>query len=127
VGTDVANAERVAQPVGRTDDDHRIADPHGVGIGHRRRRGSRRHPIELQERQIGGGFGGHDAGGDGLAADELHRDFVEGVHVRRGHHLPSADTSTPEPVSVKRVWPLAVTSRPRARTTTTEGVTFSNT
>ena len=32
--------------------------------------------------------------------------------------------STPEPLSAKRVWPPAVTSRPRARITTTDGATF---
>jgi hypothetical protein len=34
---------------------------------------------------------------------------------------------TPEPVSAKRVCPESVTSRPRARITTTDGDTFSNT
>jgi hypothetical protein len=40
---------------------------------------------------------------------------------------PSDETRTPEPVSVKRVGPAAVTSRPRARITTTDGAIFSNT
>ena len=38
--------------------------------------------------------------------------------------LPSAEISTPEPVSVKPIWPPDVTSRPLARITTTDGVTF---
>ena len=41
--------------------------------------------------------------------------------------LPSAEMRTPEPVSAKRVCPEAVTSRPRARITATDGDTFSNT
>ena len=41
--------------------------------------------------------------------------------------LPSDVTRTPEPVSAKRVWPDVVTSRPRARITATDGLTFSNT
>src|SRR5580765_2783288 len=38
--------------------------------------------------------------------------------------LPSGEMSTPEPVSLKLVRPLRVSSVPRARITTTEGVTF---
>src|SRR4030095_4258714 len=38
--------------------------------------------------------------------------------------LPSAVTSTPEPVSLKRVTPTLLTSRPFARITTTEGLTL---
>src|ERR1044071_1193180 len=38
--------------------------------------------------------------------------------------LPSAATSTPEPVSLKRVTPRLLTSRPFARITTTEGLTL---
>src|SRR5215470_10551718 len=41
--------------------------------------------------------------------------------------LPSAVTSTPDPVSLKRDWPLVVTSRPRALITTTDALTWSNT
>ena len=41
--------------------------------------------------------------------------------------LPSVEMSTPEPVSLKRVCPLASTSRPRARITTTEGAARRNT
>src|SRR5215471_16716326 len=41
--------------------------------------------------------------------------------------LPSAVTSTPEPVSLKRDWPLVVTSRPRALITTTLALTWSKT
>src|SRR5882724_894191 len=41
--------------------------------------------------------------------------------------FPSADMSTPEPVSVKRTCPPVVTSLPLARMTTTEGVTFLKT
>jgi hypothetical protein len=37
--------------------------------------------------------------------------------------LPSAEISTPEPISPKRTWPDADTSRPRERITTTEGLT----
>src|SRR5258705_2092025 len=40
--------------------------------------------------------------------------------------LPSAVTSTPEPVSLKRVTPTLLTSRPFARITTTEGLTLLN-
>ena len=36
--------------------------------------------------------------------------------------LPSAETRTPEPVSVKRVTPVLLTSRPLARITTTDGL-----
>ena len=41
--------------------------------------------------------------------------------------LPSAKMSTPEPVSVKLVKPLAPTSRPRALMTTTDGFTLRKT
>ena len=41
--------------------------------------------------------------------------------------LPSGETSTPEPVSLKRVWPPAATSRPLARITTTDGATLRKT
>src|SRR5262245_46062823 len=41
--------------------------------------------------------------------------------------LPSAEMRTPEPVSVKRVWPPDITSRPRARTVTTDDAAFWNT
>src|SRR5262245_35276323 len=41
--------------------------------------------------------------------------------------LPSAVTSTPEPVSLKRDWPLVVTSRPRALIPTTLALTWSKT
>ena len=41
--------------------------------------------------------------------------------------LPSGEISTPEPVSLKRVWPPAATSRPLARITTTEGTTLRKT
>ena len=37
--------------------------------------------------------------------------------------LPSLEIRTPEPVSLKRVIPEAPTSRPLARTTTTDGLT----
>ncbi len=40
---------------------------------------------------------------------------------------PSRETRTPEPVSAKRDWPPALTSRPRARMMTTDGATFWNT
>src|SRR5438876_4279393 len=40
--------------------------------------------------------------------------------------LPSAVTSTPDPVSLKRVTPMLLTSRPFARITTTEGLTLLN-
>ena len=41
--------------------------------------------------------------------------------------LPSAEISTPEPISPKRTWPDAETSRPLDRITTTEGLTFRKT
>src|SRR6266478_10254151 len=41
--------------------------------------------------------------------------------------LPSEEINTPEPVSAKRVWPPAATSRPLARITTTEGATLRKT
>src|SRR5262245_33621384 len=41
--------------------------------------------------------------------------------------LPSGVTSTPDPVSLNRDWPLVVTSRPRALMTTTVALTWSNT
>jgi hypothetical protein len=37
--------------------------------------------------------------------------------------LPSAEISTPDPISPKRTWPDADTSRPLDRITTTEGLT----
>jgi len=40
--------------------------------------------------------------------------------------LPSVEMSTPEPVSLNRTWPEAVTSRPLARITPTEGLTLRN-
>src|SRR6266496_2662110 len=41
--------------------------------------------------------------------------------------LPSAVISTPEPVSLKRVMPTLLTSRPLARITTTDGLTLRKT
>src|SRR5262245_18767074 len=41
--------------------------------------------------------------------------------------LPSLERRTPEPVSVKLVWPPVVTSRPSARISTTDGVSFRKT
>jgi hypothetical protein len=41
--------------------------------------------------------------------------------------LPSAEIRTPEPVSLKRTVPAAVTSLPLARITTTLGVTLRKT
>jgi hypothetical protein len=81
-------AQRVAQPVRRPHDDGLVSHLHGAGVGHRSHLRPRRHPIELQERQVGRGLGGHDSRRDRLTPEELHRDLVHAVHdVGRRHHL----------------------------------------
>ena len=85
---DISHAQRVAQAVRRPHDDDLVAHVHRAGVGHRGHLRARRHPVELQQGQIGRRLGGHHARRHRVAPDELHRDLVHGVHhVRRRHHL----------------------------------------
>ena len=87
--------------------------------------GARRHPIELQERQVGGRLG-RITRADTVSPPRNSTEMVsiEWTTWAAVMTLPSLEMRTPEPVSVKPIWPPLVTSRPLARMTATEGVTF---
>ena len=82
----------MGKPVGGADDHDLLADPHCVGVAYRGHSHGRCDTLELQERDIGARTG---------------RDAVDDVGAVMT--LPSLETRTPEPVSLKRVTPPALT------------------
>ena len=73
----------------------------------RRHRGARRHPVELQQRQIGRRLGGDHAARDTVSPPRNSTviSSMAWTTCAAVMTLPSAEMSTPEPVSVKPIWP----------------------
>src|SRR6266704_1239508 len=86
LGADPARAHRVAEPVGRSDDEDLIADPHRVRVGQESRLDAFRNRRELEQREVGGGLRADHARENRHTAEELDVDLVHRMDDVSGRH-----------------------------------------
>ena len=85
---DVANRERVAEPIGRADDEDLIANLGLARVAEDRWLNTVRHALELEKRDVSTGLRCNDVRSDDLTSQELNLDLVRDLDdMGRRHDL----------------------------------------